>query len=277
MSLLKVEIQKLLAKPRTYLSPALLVFLILLVFWGMAKEGEKVLSFAFQALEENFMVEGDILTGGFVSYLILNTLWIHVPILLVIVTGDLLGSEFESGSIRLMLTRPISRAKFILNKHFLAILYSSVFVLILFAFTIGSASIIFGEGDLLVFIEGLQVVPKTELSQRFVYAFLHSVLSMSCLGALSVCLGVFTKKSLTSILFTLGILILSTLIQTLGPSLFPGWEQFLLTYHFSQWQLFFQIEIPFNEVFYSQIWMMAFILFCVTISAFRFQTIKITE
>ncbi len=277
MSLVTVEFKKLMAKPRTYISPALLVLLILLVFWAMAKEGEKVLDFAFQALEETFVVEGEILTGAFVSYLILNTLWIHVPILLLIVTGEILGSEFESGTIRIMLVRPISRWKFLGVKFFLALFYSFLFVGILFLFTYFPALLLFGEGDLLVFIEGLQVVPSSELGTRFLYAFWHSALSMGCLGSLSVAIGTFTQKSLTTILITLGILIFSTLIQTLGPTIFPGWENFLLTHHFSKWQLLFKINIPWSGILASQLWMLVLIAICMTVSFVKFESLKITE
>jgi hypothetical protein len=100
---------------------------------------------------------------------------------------------------------------------------------------------------------------------------------MSTFAIFSVAISFFTRKSLVAILITLGIIVISTLLQTLASSLFMGWEFFLITYHFAQWQLFFYSEIDWVSLLNSSLWLMVFSSFCIVVSLIRFNKLKITE
>lgn len=275
--LLKFEWIKLMHRPRTFLSIGLMMVLVGLVFWGLKSEGENALNYLFQSLGDNFLMQGTILNGYMVSFLILNTLWIHIPVLIVIVTGDLFSSELESGTIRLLMTRPISRSRVALAKFCTAVIYVFFFILIFTFISIGVALIMFGSGDLIVAFNGLQIIPEADLLWRFFAAFGYAFLAMSTFAIFSVTVSFFTRKSLVAIMITLGIIVISTLLQTLAASLFMGWEFFLITYHFSQWQLFFYSKIDWVSLLNSAFWLIAFSTICILVSLIRFKTLKITE
>jgi ABC-2 type transport system permease protein len=275
--LLKFEGIKLMHRPRTFLSIGLMLVLVALIFWGLKSEGENALVYLFQSLGENFLMQGTILNGYMVSFLILNTLWIHIPVLIVIVTGDLFSSELESGTIRLLMTRPISRNRVALAKFCTAVFYVFFFVLIFTIISLGLALLLFGSGDLIVAFNGLQIIPETDLLWRFFAAFSYAFLAMSTFAVLSVTISFFTRKSLVAILITLGVIVISTLLQTLAASLFIGWEFFLITYHFTQWQLFFYSEIDWISLLNSAIWLICFSGLCIVVSLIRFNKLKITE
>jgi ABC-2 type transport system permease protein len=275
--LLKFEGIKLMHRPRTFLSIGLMLVLVALIFWGLKSEGENALVYLFQSLGENFLMQGTILNGYMVSFLILNTLWIHIPVLIVIVTGDLFSSELESGTIRLLMTRPISRNRVALAKFCTAVFYVFFFVLIFTIISLGLALLLFGRGDLIVAFNGLQIIPENDLLWRFFAAFSYAFLAMSTFAVLSVTISFFTRKSLVAILITLGVIVISTLLQTLAASLFIGWEFFLITYHFTQWQLFFYSEIDWISLLNSAIWLICFSGLCIVVSLIRFNKLKITE
>jgi len=275
--LLIFEWIKLMHRPRTFLSIGLMLFLITLIFWGLKSEGENALGYLFQSLDENFLMQGTILNGYMVVFLILNTLWIHIPILIVIVTGDLFSSELESGTIRLLMTRPISRNRVALAKFCTAILYVFFFVLIFTSISLGIALVLFGSGDLIVAFNGIQIIPEADLLWRFVAAFGYAFLAMSTFAIFSVTISFFTRKSLVAILITLGVIVISTLLQTLASSLFMGWEFFLITYHFAQWQLFFYSDIDWFSLLNSAFWLIGFSGICIVVSLIRFKILKITE
>jgi len=275
--LLQFEIIKLIHRPRTFLSIGLMLVLVGLIFWGLKSEGENALGYLFQSLGDNLLMQGTILNGYLVSFLILNTLWIHIPILIVIVTGDLFSSELESGTIRLLMTRPISRNRVALAKFSTAVLYVFFFVLFFSALSLGLALVTFGSGDLIVAFNGLQIIPENDLFWRFFAAFGYAFLAMSTFAVFSVTVSFFTRKSLVAILITLGIIVISTLLQTLAASLFVGWEFFLITYHFTQWQLFFYFEIDWSSLLNSAIWLICFSGLCILVSLIRFNKLKITE
>jgi energy-coupling factor transporter ATP-binding protein EcfA2 len=74
---------------------------------------------------------GNLVNGYMVSYLVLNFLWVHVPLLLVIVTGDLLAGEVNAGTFRILLTRPVSRFSLVTAKYIAALVYTLVIVIFL--------------------------------------------------------------------------------------------------------------------------------------------------
>lgn len=275
--LLHFELIKLFRRSRTYLSMGLMVVLVALIFWGLKSEGEKTIDYLLKLLNNNFIVNGNILNGYLVIYMILNTLWIHVPVLIVIVTGDLYSSELESGTIRLIGTRPIKRYKLVFVKHFTAIIFVFVFMAIWALISIWPAFYLFGKGDLAVVFSGLQILEESELFRRFIGAFLFAFLGMSSFAIFSVAISFFTRKSLTAILIAMGIMVISTLLQTLAPTLFTGWESFLLTYHLSQWQLFFYSDLDVAGIQQSVFWLTGFSAICVFASIIRFNVLKITE
>lgn len=277
IALLRFEFIKLIHRRRTFLSIGLMLVLVCLIFWGLKSEGNNALAFVFQSLGKNFEIEGNLLNGYLTIFLILNTLWIHVPVLITIVTGDLFSSELESGTIRILMTRPISRSRIALSKHFTAILFVFFFIVCYAFISIIPSFILFGKGDLIVAFDGLQIIEESQLPSRFLRAFCFAFLSMGTLAVLSVTVSFFTRKSLISILITLGFIIISTLLQTLSPSLFMGWESFLITYHFSQWQLFFYANIDYIAIANSAIWLVSFSIVCIVISIIRFKSLKITE
>ncbi len=277
IELLRFECIKLICRPRTFLSIGLMLVLVSLIFWGLKSEGTNALAFIFQALDKNFQVQGNILNGYLANFLILNTLWIHVPVLIAIVTGDLFSSELENGTIRILMTRPISRSRVALSKHFTAVVYVFFFIICYSVISIIPALVLFGKGDLIVAFNGLQIIEESQLPLRFLGAFGFAFLAMSTLAILSVTVSFFAKKSLVSILITLGFIIISTLLQTLSSSLFTGWEFFLITYHFAQWQQFFYTDIDYATIAYSTIWLLIFSIVCIVISIIRFKFLKITE
>jgi ABC-2 type transport system permease protein len=277
IALLRFECVKLISRRRTFLSFGLMLILVCLIFWGLKSEGTNALAFIFQSLDKNFEVQGNVLNGYLASFLILNTLRIHVPVLITIVTGDLFSSELENGTIRILMTRSISRNRVALSKHFTAIVFVFFFVIFYAVISTIPALVLFGKGDLIVAFNGLQIIEESQLPLRFLGAFGFAFFAMGTLAILSVTVSFFTRKSLVSILITLGFIIISTLLQTLSSSLFTGWEFFLITYHFAQWQLFFYTDIDYAAIANSTIWLLMFSIVCIVISIIRFKYLKITE
>ena len=62
-----------------------MVLLVALIFWGLKTEGDNAVEYILKALEKNFIIDGHIVNGYFVTFIILNTLWIHLPVLIVII------------------------------------------------------------------------------------------------------------------------------------------------------------------------------------------------
>jgi hypothetical protein len=102
-------------------------------------------------------------------------------------------------------------------------------------------------------------------------------MGMASFAIFSVTISFFTRKSLVTILIAIGVLVISTLLQTLSASLFTGWQSFLITHHLTQWQLFFYTDIDWAAIFSSLIWLGSFSVICIVAALVRFNNMRITE
>lgn len=268
--LIYIELYKLARSPRTYMSFAIGAGLMLIIHIGLYTEGESIFAFLLESIDEYFQVEGTILNGYLVSYLAMNSLWIHIPILIVIVSAQIVAGEFELGSIRLMLTQPIGRNKFFLAKAFATAVYTVCFMLVISFFAMAPALLIFGSGDLVVFMEGIQIVNEDELPLRFFAALLYSIMAMVSFSCFAMMLSVYYRSTLTAVLISLGMLVLFILLQKFVIDANVWWQNLLFTYHYAKWQLFFVTEIPISDVLISTFVMLLIIGLTLGLARSRF-------
>lgn len=276
-ALLYNELYKLFKKPRTYISPAVIAVIIVLINMGMYLEGTSILDFLLATLRQTFFLEGNLINGYLITFLCLSTLWVHIPILIVIVTADLVSNEFEIGAIRHMLTRPIKRSSLMAAKLIAALVYVTAFMafLGLFAYVVSTA--LFAAGDVIVLYEGIQIIPAAAFLPRFLATLAYATFAMMAFAALSIYVSTATKNTLVAILISLGILIISTLLQTFSLGIFESWKPFLFTYHMTQWQLFFYTDVPWEDIWVSAGFLAAFTALFTWLAFAKFNTLNITE
>jgi ABC-2 type transport system permease protein len=193
-------------------------------------------------------MEGNLINAYQVSYAIISFLWIHIPLLIVLVTGDLIAGEEQAGTLRIVLSRPVSRAQLVSAKFVAGIIYSVVVVILLGALSLGVGLIIFGKGDLIVIMGSVNIIPEDKLLWRFIAAFAFGALSMATVASLSLLLSSMAHNSLGPILSTMAILIVLNLITTLNIGILESVKPFLLTHYLDSWYHFFAWEINEKKV-----------------------------
>ena len=160
-NLIYIELYKLFSSTRTYVT-----FIIAIALMGMFMEGERIFQFLLESISEYFIVDGEILNGYLVTYLALNTLWVHIPVLIVIIAASIFAVEFETGTIRLLLTQPISRGHLLRAKVVAMVVYNFVFMLLTVLAALLPACLLFGTGDLVVFLDGVQFIQEATFLKR---------------------------------------------------------------------------------------------------------------
>ena len=275
--LIEIEIYKLFSSYRTYIAFAITIVLMLIINLGLYSDGEELFSFLLQPLREYFFIEGSVINGNLIAYLSLNTLWVHIPLLIIIVTTYIFSSEFEYGTIRVLLTQPISRASLFTAKLVSMIIYIICFMAIVAFFALVPAVLLFGTGDVIVFIDGIQFIQEDGFLFRFFSTIGFSVISMVAFSSLSMYLALWFKNTLTSILISLGILIVFTLLQTFVIGIFSSWQPFLFTYHVSKWQLFFVNDIPILSILNSVYYLLGMSILFIGLSYYKFNKLNISE
>ena len=277
INLIKIELIKLWYQKKTWISFWVFAFIIIIIHIALYIDGQSMLDLLLQSYKSQLLISGNIINGYLVSYIALNTLWVHIPILLVIVTGDMVSGDMEKGTIRNLLSSPISRMDFILAKTVAAFLYVIAFMFFMMLTTLPPSLVIFGSGDLLVFINGIQIILAEEALNRFLLSFAFGTLSMISFAAISIFFSVLFKNSLMAILASLGLLVISTLIQSFAFGVFESWQSFLFTFHMTQWQLFFLRDIPYLEILGSALFLFAITIIAIVSSIIIFKRTQITE
>jgi ABC-2 type transport system permease protein len=102
------EFIKILSKPRSYLGIGALTLLISIIIFAMKVDGKSIISFVTSSFEQTLTFNGNVLNGNLIAFIILQMLIVHVPLLVALVTGDLVSGEAAMGTVRMLATKPIS-------------------------------------------------------------------------------------------------------------------------------------------------------------------------
>jgi ABC-2 type transport system permease protein len=244
---------------------------------AMLADGKSFVGFALQGVSEQFDIKGNILNGYLITYLILQTLLIHIPLLVALVAGDSLAGEANIGTLRLLLTKPISRSGLVLVKFTAGVVYAMLLLLWLAVVALGLSVLLFGTGDMInLKSDAFVVLLKDDILWRYLAAFAFAGLAMMCVAALALLLSVFADNSIGPIISTMGIIIVLTIFSTLQLPLFDTISPYLFTTHMIGWKGFFDAPVPYDAIGHSAIILLlytfAFVL--VTIIVFNKKDIR---
>ncbi|GAC1418465.1 MAG: hypothetical protein NVS1B13_04410 [Flavisolibacter sp.] len=271
-SLTKIELFKIFSKPRTYIAFAAIAIIIILVQMALYIDGETYLAFIMRSINQSFFIEGKKMNGYFVFFIILQTLLVHVPLLIALVAGDMIAGEANMGTLRFMMTKPFSRTYFILSKFFATIIYTLMLLTFMAVLGLGMSLLIFGKSDLMVFkSEMFILISKSDVMWRYMAAYGFAGLSMITVASLAFFLSVFAENSIGPIISTMSIIIVFTILTTMDIPFFNALKPFLFTNHMLNWKGFFDNPVDYTEIGKSAVLLTGHIalLLGLTIGIFR--------
>ena len=271
------ELIKILAKPRSYIGFGALTLLIGVILIAMKADGENFISFVTASFEQSLSFNGDILNGNLMAFIILQMLIIHVPLLVALVTGDLVSGEAAMGTLRMMATKPISRNAILGSKFLAGAIYTFLLTLWMAFMAYGVGQWMFGTGDLIVLNnDGLVIIPADDIAWRYIYGFALAYLSLLSIATMSICFSVFSDNSIGPIVSTMAVIILFTIIGSLDVPSFNNVQPFLLTTHMASWRSLFEIPVPISDILNSIYILLAHILGFTSIALWKFNKKDIT-
>jgi ABC-2 type transport system permease protein len=269
--LIWLELLKIAARPRSYIGFAVILVFCVLVQFALYADGMEYIQFVTQNVEQSFVFEGKILNGSLVCFIILQALILQIPLLVALVTGDLISGEAAMGTLRLWLTRPASRASVLFSKFFAGQIYTFLILLWLGVLALGVSLLIFGQGDLIVLkTDELVILPGNDVLWRFLAALGMAFLALSLVGALSLLLSCYSDNSIGPIITTMAIIILFTIIGSLDVPLFEKIRPYLFTTHMNAWRSFFEQPIPWEQIRDSSLFVVAHIVVFLSVSLVHF-------
>lgn len=252
LNLIGIELYKIITKPRSYLGFLAITLIVLLIQFAFYVDGKQYLDFVFQSLQNSFELEGTILNGSLICFIILQMLIVQMPLLIALVTGDLVSGEAASGTIRMLLSKPYSRAQILGAKFIAGSIYTFTLIFWLGLLSLGVGLLLFGNGDLTVLkSDELVILRADDVLWRFFTAFFIAFISLSVVTAFSLMLSCFTDNSITPIVASMSVIIIFTIIGTLEVPLFDTIKPALFTTHMIIWRNLFDNPLPLNQILTS--------------------------
>jgi ABC-2 type transport system permease protein len=270
--ILRIELLKIFRQPRTYIAFVAIAAIVLLVQLALYMDGEQWLSFGMQSLTSNFSIEGKILNGYLVCFVVLQTLLIHVPLLVALVAGDLVAGEANMGTLRLLVSKPISRVRLMLSKYCAALAYTILLLIWMAILALLISLLLFGVGDLIILkSDEVVILEKSDVLWRYFAAFGYAALAMSAVAALAFMLSVFAENSIGPIVATMSVVIVFTILSTMDIPIFNAIKPWLFTSHMIGWKGFFDNPIQYHAVLKSALVLLAHIALFVGVAVFVFK------
>ncbi len=247
IALVKMEGFRLLRQSRTYYALAGVMLIEAAVLLSAYYQGNQIIDILLSQLRESFYFEGTLVNGNLITYLILNSMWFHLPLILMIVVSGLLTSEYKDRTLLTAMMQPVSKVRYLSSKYLVGILFSVIIVLLLLVTSLGFSYVIFGRGDLVVLLDGLNFYEQPDAFLRIVLAFAAGTFSMVFYSVTSLTLAVIfkdiTKTWIVSVLF----IVISNLLMKIdfGSEFLNNVFYFKLN---QSWQFFFYPDIPWSQI-----------------------------
>ncbi len=260
LHLIRAELLKTFLKKRTYIGFLVVALVIPIVILAFQSEGSRVLRMATRNLSNDFLIFGNLFNGWFVSYQVMMSLWIHVPLLITFVAGDMLAGEATAGTYRLILTRSVSRTSIFTVKFFATFVYVVVFVVFLGLASVSLSLVMLGEGDLLIVRRGILVLPGDDLLWRFATAYLLAIWSMLSVASIAFFTSSFVENAIGPIVATMGVIIVFSILTILPVEALEPAREYMFTYHMAVWQRVFEDPVPWGDIVTSLVILSAYTL-----------------
>jgi len=271
-NLLLLETHKIFTKWRTYIGFITIGVIIPLIVLALYFSGADLTKGMIRQFRQEFLIVGNLFNGWFISYLVMNSLFVHIPFLITLVAGDVLAGEATSGTYRILLSRPYTRTTILTIKYIASIFYTKLLVLFLALLSTSFGLAFFGTGDLIFFQEGyLLLLPEHELWWRFIFAYVGAIIAMCTVTSLAFLFSSFVENPIGPIISTMAVIIILLIIGELPIEFFQNLRPYLFTTYFTIWMKAFEEPINLQLMITWAIYLLlySFTFFILTLYIFR--------
>jgi len=243
-SLVQVELYKIFKRPRTYIAFGAVAALIGIIQFGLKLDGKSYLDFMLNDLSNSLEIDGKILNGYLVCYVMLQLLLVHVPLLIALIAADMISGEANMGTLRLLLIKPYSRTTLLIAKFIAATIYTLLLLVWLAILALFGSMLLFGTDDMFLLKTSYVVLLKeSDVFWRYIGAFGFAALAMTTVASLGFFLSVFAENSIGPIVATMSVIVFFTILSTLNIPIFNLIKPYLFTTHMIGWKEFFDIKV----------------------------------
>lgn len=269
---LRNELWKLFGKKRTYIGfGAFLIaqngMLLMFRFTKWQRNWERLLA-------GNGYLAQDYLSALTVALVMLiPQIILLMPLYTSLVGGDLVAKEAEDGTLRMILSRPISRFRLLFVKWLAGIIFSAVLVLALGATALAFARVWFPWRGMFVYSlwpeHVFNLMSAGAGARLYLLSHVFMTINASAVVGLAFMFSCFNMKPAAATILALSFLFINLVLEHLP--FFEPYQEWFLLYHFRVWLLIFADPIPWGRMLGSLLVLFAFNVTTFIIGAAAFQ------
>jgi ABC-2 type transport system permease protein len=247
-TLLQIELFKIFKRPRTYIAFGAIAAIVFLIQVALKYDGKSYIDLLLSNLDGSFEMNDEfkskMLNGFLICFVILNTLLIQMPLLVALIAGDSIAGEANMGTLRLSLTKPVSRTQYMLVKFLASVIYTVALLVWMALLALLGSILIFGVNDMVILrSRGLEVIESFDIWWRYVAAFGYAAVALTTVAALSFLLSVFAENAIGPIIATMSIVIVFTILSEMNIPIYDRTvKPYLFTSHMVAWKGFFYMK-----------------------------------
>jgi ABC-2 type transport system permease protein len=243
-TLIQIELYKIFRRPRTYIAFIAVAALITIIQFGLKVDGKSYADFLMKDIGGTMEIDGNIINGYLICYIMLQLLLVHVPLLVALIAADMISGEANMGTLRLLISKPFSRTELLLAKFFASTVYTLLLLVWLAILALFLSMWIFGTGDMFLMKSSYVVLlSENDVFWRYAGAFVFAALAMVTVAALGFFLSIFAENSIGPIVATMSVIVFFTILSTLNIPIFNALKPYLFTTHMISWKEFFDIQV----------------------------------
>lgn len=241
---LRGELLKLFARRRTYIGFGAFVLVELLFLFLHYMPFVK--RFLQNQIERNGYGFGDYFSGITLAFMVVGwTCFLLGSLYLALVAGDVVAKEVEDGTMRMILNRPVSRARVVCVRYIAAVFYT----FIMMAFIAGSALAIGvakqGTGGMFVWNIQVKLFAVYEFApalERYLWSLPLLGLSFVTITSVGFMFSCCNMKPATASILCLSVTFIDWILHNIPQ--FEDIKQYFLSTHMETWMNVFQPQIP---------------------------------
>jgi ABC-2 type transport system permease protein len=272
---LRNELWKLFGKKRTYIGFSA----FLLVQTGM------LLMFRFGRVRAE--MERTLAGNGYLAHEYISTLTVAVimlipqvallmPLYTALVGGDMVAKEAEDGTLRMILSRPISRFRLLFVKWLAGVIFATLLVGVLGGTALGLARIWFPWKGMFVSWPGIgfNILSSGTGFKLYLWSISFMAVNASVAVGLAFMFSCFNMKPAAATILALSVLFISMVLENIP--FFEPYKEWFPTYHFHTWIRIYSQPTPWEAVGQALCILLAINLttFLVGAAAFQARDIK---
>jgi ABC-2 type transport system permease protein len=155
----------------------------------------------------------------------------------------MIAGEANMGTLRLLITKPISRTKLLLSKFLASSIYTILLLMWIAILGLFLSMAVFGtDGMINAKSYEIIVLNGNDIFWRYLLAFVFAAIALLTVASLGFLFSIFAENSLGPIVATMSVIIVFTILTTLDIPLFMHVKDFFFTTHIIGWKGFFEMK-----------------------------------